>query len=146
MSERCFRCGRPLSNLKSQEIGYGPICLKKANEDREKLEKEFKPTIVDEELAFETRRKIQEQIDNLQEPHDRCKSVNCKRLVRKGTLASYDHEGGIDAPGYGAKQWFYVHCQKCKYDLAIWKAGIYSVDAEVKKTENLESPVEVLNQ
>ena len=31
MSYSCLRCNRPLKNKKSQEAGYGPVCLAKKN-------------------------------------------------------------------------------------------------------------------
>lgn len=31
---KCKRCGRTLKDVDSQRIGYGPICLKKLQEDK----------------------------------------------------------------------------------------------------------------
>ncbi len=33
MNYSCLRCNRPLKNKKSQEAGYGPVCLAKKNAD-----------------------------------------------------------------------------------------------------------------
>ena len=31
------------------------------------------------------------------------------------------HDGGIHVEGETEKQWVYVHCSKCGYDMALWK-------------------------
>jgi hypothetical protein len=135
MPDRCFRCGREITNKKSVEAGYGPICAKKIKEMRESVQEDSKPTIVEQELAAESRWKILSQVSNV---NDHRKNCSCGTPIIKGVLASYDHEGGMEVPGYEKKQWVYMHCPKCKYDLAVWKIGITSVDPEAPKVEVME--------
>jgi len=49
------------------------------------------------------------------------KCVNCGAKLRKGSIRSYDHLGGIRVQGKEAPQWVYFHCSKCKLDSALWK-------------------------
>lgn len=41
----------------------------------------------------------------------------------KGSGVDYwgPHDGGIYVKGEKEKQWVFVHCDKCGYDMALWK-------------------------
>lgn len=47
--------------------------------------------------------------------------LNCRGLLTRDSIQMYPHAGGIHVPGKEAKQWVYLHCQKCKYDASWWK-------------------------
>lgn len=125
MFTRCLRCGRQLSFPASVKRGYGNYCWQKVNQVATEMQSDFKPTIINSEEAEESRRKILLKIDQLEFPHNEC---HCGNPIKKGILCSYDHDGGIQVKGYATKQWFYIHCEKCKYDYSIRKLGIYSVE------------------
>jgi hypothetical protein len=43
IAETCGRCGKPLKTDKSRELGYGPVCIRKVEEQRAKDQ-----TVIDE--------------------------------------------------------------------------------------------------
>lgn len=45
----------------------------------------------------------------------------CKYKFTKSDIRSYDHYAGISVLGYPFKQWVYLTCQDCHYQMAIWK-------------------------
>lgn len=49
------------------------------------------------------------------------KYLCCERLIRKNSIRSYDHEGGIEVIGFDKKQWVYFHCNKCDHNSSLNK-------------------------
>jgi hypothetical protein len=45
IAEFCGRCGRPLKTDKSREAGYGPVCLRKVEEEKEKRQTDIEEFI-----------------------------------------------------------------------------------------------------
>lgn len=117
----CLRCHRGLSDPNSVRRGFGPICWTKVNVKRNEVEKVDSPTITDWKLAEGTRNKLFHKIADLEYPDNKC---HCGADITKGVLCSYDHDGGVEAAGYGEKQWFFLHCIKCGYDYALWKLHV----------------------
>lgn len=58
---RCKVCGRKLTDPKSVELGVGPVCMKKIEEDWQKLEEEL-----GEEEVRKLENRINETLDKLE--------------------------------------------------------------------------------
>lgn len=115
MDVKCDVCGRPLQNERSRKLGRGPVCDRKVKAKERMLEEEMMtPTIVDQEIAYESMRKITRAVG--------VRRCHCGEELF-GVL-TFDHSGGVDIPGFGEPQWLFLHCEKCKYDTAIWKLGV----------------------
>jgi hypothetical protein len=93
---------------------------------RKELEEEsMTPTIIDQELAYNSIQKI-------------TRVTGIKRCHCGGELfgvLTFDHCGGVSIPGFGEPQWLFLHCEKCGYDTALWKLGI---DVGVILRDNVE--------
>ena len=47
----------------------------------------------------------------------------CKRPV-PSTIKFYDHAGGYDVEGFSGRQWLYVECHGCQFQISLWKLGV----------------------
>lgn len=47
----------------------------------------------------------------------------CGEKLYGSNLNWYEHSGGLKLEDDKEKQWYYVTCDKCGYDMAIWKIG-----------------------
>ena len=47
--------------------------------------------------------------------------VHCHRKIKKGSIRSYDHDGGIYVKNKLKKQWVYFHCYWCFIDSSVDK-------------------------
>jgi hypothetical protein len=68
---------------------------------------------------------------------------DCETPLCFGFLRSYDHDGGIDTPGFEAPQWFYIHCFECGYDTSITHLGINLQELKIKSKNNIWDNMDV---
>jgi hypothetical protein len=47
----------------------------------------------------------------------------CKRPV-PSRIQFRDHAGGFKVDGFSQRQWLWVSCPGCSFDIALWKLGI----------------------
>ena len=40
------------------------------------------------------------------------------------TIEHYDHDDGYEVEGYDKRQWLYITCPRCNYQMALWKLGV----------------------
>jgi hypothetical protein len=45
----------------------------------------------------------------------------CGKPLKGSGINYYEHEGGVHIVGEKEKQWVYVHCDECGFDMALWK-------------------------
>lgn len=109
----CWRCLK-LVKLEHLRDGYGPRCWPKITHGSRFIPwlKDKQPTIIDRKEAERSMLKIWRAID-----------TECPRKMEwledsptDAILASYDHDDGFELPGFGARQWVFLHCPKCNYD------------------------------
>lgn len=45
----------------------------------------------------------------------------CGEALEGSGIEHYPHDGGVLVEGYADKQWVYIHCSECGYDMALHK-------------------------
>lgn len=70
-------------------------------------------------------------------------NCECGTRWRFGLLRSYDHNGGIEVPGFEEPQWFYVHCLKCGDDMGINHMGINIRELDLRSKNNIWGDIDV---
>jgi Family of unknown function (DUF6011) len=50
--ETCGRCGRPLKTEKSRELGYGPVCIRKIEAERERQQTTIDDYLTDDQKSL----------------------------------------------------------------------------------------------
>jgi len=117
----CNKCGRPLSDPESIQRGFGPTCWAKITAHRDPLTGEFP-------LAEEALRNTDPE---------KAKCI-CGHDLRNEAVRGYEHDAGWQTDH--GKQWLFVKCPMCGYDMALWKW-----DSEGNKTSAPRSESNVKN-
>lgn len=104
----CKRCGRLLTDPDSVKRGYGAICYALLARENKEIPEPVKFGGLD--------------LDELADLIDSKKPVCiCGEPLQGSGLKTYPHEGGEIVYGKPGRQWVYVHCKKCGYDMALHK-------------------------
>lgn len=56
---------------------------------------------------------------------------SCGALLTYDDLEHYDHADGYNVAEFESKQWLYLKCDECGYQMALWKLGIGRPNGEV---------------
>jgi len=48
-------------------------------------------------------------------------SCSCGYKFTQNDFRCYSHNHGVKLADYKEKQWVYAHCNRCDYDMALWK-------------------------
>ena len=112
----CRRCHRALRDPKSVAMGMGPVCARKAAKEEEtENQARLTPTITDPALAAESMAKVARWLAQT--------GARCTCGAELSGVASFDHDGGFEVPGFGRRQWLYSRCEACERDIALGKVG-----------------------
>lgn len=147
-SRRCIACGRILSDPSSVQRGYGPECYARIRRATTVTRDDHTTvTYVDQPLAARSRKALQtvvaRALHRFRADGDpvRC---SCGTPLTAGFLDLHDHlgHGGIRMPGYGADLWPTLRCDRCGYELAVWKIGVTQekIDTELDRQRNYKGP------
>lgn len=117
MSFRCNRCGKPLSNPKSIERGYGPVCYKIVSHELKKHE-ELREKGSREENNYPTFADYLHQLLNVEhKSHEKC---FCGTRFEDMDFDHYLSEySGWWLNGWKYRQWLYLECPKCTHQWAF---------------------------
>ncbi|MFW9971091.1 MAG: DUF6011 domain-containing protein [Candidatus Odinarchaeota archaeon] len=109
---KCCRCGKPLSNKRSIEIGMGPVCRKKKEEKQKQNEMEMYKG-EREENEYPSFSDYFKQI--LADTRNKDKTIcACGTKVLDGDFNHYMSEfDGWWLKGWKYQQWLYLECPKC---------------------------------
>jgi len=109
----CNRCGKPLSNPKSIERGYGAVCWAKVSRKNEKNHENLDMGEREQNNypSFQDYFQLILKDENLRNR----KICGCGTKVVDADFGHYLHEyDGWWLQGWKYKQWLYFECPKCK--------------------------------
>jgi hypothetical protein len=117
---RCLKCHRPLTNAKSIQLRFGPVCWRHMTKGNDKCDYGLPRSVSDPVIANETLRDLYQQV------LDRGNRQNCicGKPLYNCDAWSFNHPNGRELPGFNEPQWVFLHCPKCKYDYALNKLGV----------------------
>lgn len=116
----CRICGRPLTDPDSVKRRIGPVCWKKLQAEKRKNDQIWKDA--QERYSGPPRDGEIDLFDISAQIRDKEPACICGAVLDPGNLDHYGpHEGGDLVKGFLHKQWIFIHCDKCGYDMALWK-------------------------
>jgi hypothetical protein len=51
-------------------------------------------------------------------------NCNCGQDLTGEPILRYDHDAGWKVKGIEKRQWLFITCPKCAYEMALWKMGV----------------------
>lgn len=118
-SNSCRECGRPLSDPKSRQRGFGPSCWAKVTGGKEVPHHSFP-----------------EAEKTLREAEPQTLICQCGQDLHLEPVRGYPHTRGWETPE--GKMWLYVICPSCRSEVSLWKLGISPEDC--RPMEEPEEP------